>query len=130
MLGVPFRGAGCASELIRQAVAATRAHYGTPPALGMVTFVDRRKVRPTMVRGEPTWGWSYRKAGFAHVGETKGGLMALQLLPRDMPEPLPAGPRSLHGLPLFDAAWPRFPNSNDRLGRVSLPVGPFGSEKS
>lgn len=26
-------------------------------------------------------------AGFREVGETKGGLLALQLLPEDMPEP-------------------------------------------
>lgn len=95
-------GAGTASSLIRQAVAATRAHYGDPPALGLVTFIDRRRVRPTMVHGEPLWGWTYRKAGFGYAGETKGGLMALQLLPQDMPAPLPALPRSMHGTPLFD----------------------------
>lgn len=96
-------GAGRASELIRQAVAATRAHYGDPPDLGMLTFIDRRKVRPTMVRGEPTWGWTYRKAGFVYAGETKGGLMALQMLPADMPPPIPASQRAMHGTPLFDA---------------------------
>lgn len=95
-------GAGRASELIRQAVAATRAHYGGPPDLGMVTFIDRRKVRPTIVRGVPTWGWTYRKAGFVYAGETKGGLMTMQLLPPDMPAPFPARPRSMHGTALFD----------------------------
>jgi hypothetical protein len=95
-------GAGRASELIRQAVAATRAHYGDPPDLGMVTFIDRRKVRPTMVRGAPTWGWTYMKAGFVYAGETKGGLMAMQLLPLAMPSPLAALPRTMHGAPLFD----------------------------
>lgn len=49
-------GAGIASELIRDAVAATRAFYGDPPSLGMVTFIDRRKVRPIKVRGVETWG--------------------------------------------------------------------------
>lgn len=113
-------GAGKASELIRQAVAATLAHYGDPPALGMVTFINRRCrkckkqfsacacaepdwiVRPTMVRGKPVWGWSYRKAGFVDAGETKGGLLALQLLPNAMPAPMPALPRTMHGSPLFD----------------------------
>src|SRR6185312_8205621 len=33
-------GAGRASDLIRLAVAATRAHYGDPPPLGIVTFLD------------------------------------------------------------------------------------------
>ncbi len=94
-------GAGRASDLIRQAVAATLARYGEPPALGMVTFVDRRKVRPTKVRGMDVWGWTYRRAGFRECGETKGGLLALQLLPGDMPEPTPAHHVSLMSLPLF-----------------------------
>ena len=96
-------GAGTASELILQAIAATRAHYGDPPALGMVTFIDRDMVRPIMARGEPVWGWTWRKAGFREVGETKGGLLAMQLLPDAMPGPEHAKPRSMHGLPLFDA---------------------------
>jgi hypothetical protein len=95
-------GAGVASELILEAVAATRAHYGEPPALGMITFVDREKVRPTMVRGVKVWGWSYRKAGFVVAGETKGGLLALQMPPEAMPDPAPARPRSMRGAPLFD----------------------------
>lgn len=61
-----------ASELINQAVAATRAHYGAIPDLGMITFVDERKVRPTMVRGREVWGWTYMRAGFEPVGRTKG----------------------------------------------------------
>ena len=76
-----------ASEMIREAVAATRAHFGEPPELGMITFIDRRKVRPTMVHGAKTWGRTYELAGFRPVGETKGGLLALQLLPADMPPP-------------------------------------------
>lgn len=95
-------GAGVASELIRQAVAATRAHYGDPPPLGMITFIDRKKVKPTMVRGVPTWGWSYRKAGFIDAGETKGGLLAMQLRPDAMPVSMAARPRAVHGLALFD----------------------------
>jgi hypothetical protein len=78
-------GAGVASELIRQAVAATRAHFGEPPPLGMITFINEEKVRPTMTRGRPTWGRVYELAGFAPVGRTKGGLLALQLAPQDMP---------------------------------------------
>lgn len=78
-------GAGRASDLIRDALAATRHHYGAPPALGMVTFIDRRKVRPIKVRGVETWGRTWELAGFRAVGETKGGLLALQCLPEDMP---------------------------------------------
>jgi hypothetical protein len=95
-------GAGVASQLIRQAVAATIAHYGAPPALGMVTFIDRNKVRPIMVRGKPVWGWTYLKAGFVDAGETKGGLLALQLWPEAMPGPHAANQRTMHGTSLFD----------------------------
>jgi hypothetical protein len=91
-----------ASELIREAVAATRAYYGDPPGLGMITFINRKKVKPTIVRGRDVWGWTYRKAGFVDVGDTKGGLLALQLLPAAMPAPHPALARSMHGAPLFD----------------------------
>jgi hypothetical protein len=93
-------GAGVASELIVDAVAATRAHFGEPPPLGMVTFVDRKKVRPTKVHGLDVWGWTYIKAGFVPVGETKGGLLALQLLPESMPIPVSALSRCQSGTQL------------------------------
>jgi hypothetical protein len=96
-------GAGVASELIRDALAATIHHYGTAPALGLVTFIDKRKVQPIRVRGRDTWGRTWLKAGFKAVGMTKGGLLAFQILPADMPYPEPAKPRSFFGLPLFDA---------------------------
>ena len=38
-------GAGKASELIRLAVAATLSHYGAPPPLGMITFIDPHEAR-------------------------------------------------------------------------------------
>lgn len=69
------------SELIREAVAATKAEYGTPPELGMITFVNTTKVRR-----KRDFGRCYLRAGFRHVGFTKGGLVALQLLPAEMPE--------------------------------------------
>ena len=72
------------SELIREAVAATRAHW-EPPELGLITFVDAAKVRH---KRDP--GRCYVKAGFERVGFTKGGLVALQLLPDAMPDPAPA----------------------------------------
>lgn len=72
------------SELIVQAVAATLDRYGTPPELGMITFVDTKK---TKSKRDP--GYCYLKAGFKNVGFTKGGLVALQLLPIDMPAPNP-----------------------------------------
>lgn len=97
-----LRGRGRTSELIRDAVAATKWHYGDPPPLGMVTFINRAKVRPTMVRGQPQWGWTFLRSGFVPCGETKGGLLAMQLLPAAMPESCPAKPRTMHGAPLFD----------------------------
>lgn len=73
-----------ASELIREAVAATRWYYGDPPNLGMVTFINRAAVRKTR-----KYGYTYRRAGFRECGETKGGLLVMQLLPGDMPAPEP-----------------------------------------
>lgn len=67
------------SSLILEAVSATR-FYWSPPELGLITFVDRDLTRP---KRDP--GRCYRKAGFRQVGETKGGLVALQLLPNEMP---------------------------------------------
>jgi hypothetical protein len=96
-------GAGVASHLIRQAVAATRAYYVTPPVLGIVTFINRDKVKPIMVHGKPTWGWTWRKAGFQEAGETEGGLLAFQMLPEAMPPARRAWPRTMLGTPLFDA---------------------------
>lgn len=49
-------GAGVASEMIAAAVAATVAHWPDVPELGMITFLDKRKVRPIKVRGVETWG--------------------------------------------------------------------------
>jgi hypothetical protein len=95
-------GEGRASDLIRSAVAATRFYYGDPPPLGMVTFLDRRHVQPVIVRSVPTWGRTWRLAGFADDGETKGGLLALRLPPEAMPEPAPClGMTQQHR-----AAWP------------------------
>lgn len=79
-------GAGISSELIRSAIAETRSKW-EPPPLGMITFVCPKRVKPTMVRGRPVWGYCYQKAGFEHVGYTKGGLWAWQMLPANMPPP-------------------------------------------
>ena len=76
-----------ASEMILQAIAATRAVWPEVPELGLVTFVNAGKVRH---KRDP--GRCYLKAGFRHVGETKGGLLAFQLLPADMPDACPALP--------------------------------------
>lgn len=75
-------GAGLSSELIREAIAATRFKMGVPPELGMISFVDPDKVKH---KRDP--GRCFIKAGFKLVGETKGGLLAFQMLAGKMPEP-------------------------------------------
>lgn len=77
-----FRNEGptLSSELIREAVAATRWVWHEVPTFGMVTFVDTAKVRR-----KRDWGRCYRRAGFGECGHTQGGLVALQLLPSGMP---------------------------------------------
>ena len=74
-------GAALSSEMIRQAVAATRAHFGEPPQLGIVTFVQPAAIRST----NP--GYCFLKAGWRRVGKTKGGLPVLQQPPHEMPPP-------------------------------------------
>ena len=75
------------SDLILEAIAATRWYYGTAPPNGMVTFVDQEKTKP---KGHP--GYCYRVIGFEHVGFTKvHNLVALQMVPARLcyipPEP-------------------------------------------
>ena len=81
------------SDLIRQAVAATRWQW-TPPAAGMITFVDTTKVRR-----KRDWGRCFRKAGWQHIGYTRNGLVVLQIHPQEMSDAAPALGQSLH---LFD----------------------------
>ena len=81
-----------ASAMIRDAMAIfqTDYGYGAPPPLGCITFVDPKMVQGVLVRGERVKGFCFFKAGFRLVGETKKrGLLAYQLLPRDMPPPQP-----------------------------------------
>jgi hypothetical protein len=77
------------SELICEAVAATRQLWGHPPEQGMVTFVNPKKIRR---KRDP--GRCYRKAGWEVAGMTKGGLIALQIKPDKImsPEPPLIGP--------------------------------------
>jgi len=81
-------GAGLSSELILQAVAATRYSLGDPPEGGLITFINRGKVRK-----KRDFGRCYRKAGFIVVGETKiRKHLVLQLEPDKFPEmDLPIG---------------------------------------
>ena len=79
-----------ASELIREAVSATRWTWGEPPVLGLVSFVDPGKVRH---KRDP--GRCYLRAGFIRDGETEGGLLAFRMPPGLMPSPCPPATRQL-----------------------------------
>ena len=69
------------SELILEAVAATRAKWGEPPFNGMITFVD-----PQSVRRKRDVGRCYLRAGFREVGITqRRGYLVFQMLPSEMP---------------------------------------------
>jgi hypothetical protein len=69
------------SELIREAVAATRWFWPDVPDIGMITFVRAHEVRH---KRDP--GRCFLRAGFRRCGETKGGELAFQLVPADMPK--------------------------------------------
>lgn len=61
-----------ASDLIIEALAITLFVWGLDvPVDGFHSFIDPRKVKPTMRRGVPTWGYSYIKAGFVYHSNTK-----------------------------------------------------------
>ena len=79
-----FRNEGSvlSSVLIRDAIACTIWKYPEIPKEGMITFINADKVRK---KRDP--GRCFLRAGFTNVGKTKGGLVAVQLLPTDFPEP-------------------------------------------
>lgn len=82
------------SDLIREAVSLTRGEFGSPPLLGIITFVNAAKVRH---KRDP--GRCFIKAGWKRIGFTQGGLVVLQQLPADMPTPI-----TLDQMPLWSAA--------------------------
>ena len=77
-----------ASQLIRDAMAVTRHHWGE--VRPFLTFVNPRKVRPTRVRGRDVWGWVFLKAGYQPCGKTARGLLAFKCLEKYLPEPEPS----------------------------------------
>ena len=76
------------STLIREAVAATVWRWDEVPTLGMVTFVDPKKVRH---KRDP--GRCFLRAGFEPCGVTKErGYLAFRMRPEAMPPPaMPIG---------------------------------------
>lgn len=88
-------GAGLSSDLIRQAIAATRFEWRDVPdeqGLAMITFVA-----PSQVRRKRDPGRCYLRAGFEVIGETEGAeehgretLTVLGLRRELVPDPLEA----------------------------------------
>lgn len=78
-----------ASDMIKEALSVTCWAFGEPPERGMVTFLDRRKVKPIKVHGVETWGRTWQLAGFEPDGETQGGLLAFRITPDRFPLALP-----------------------------------------
>ena len=78
-----------ASDLIRLAVAHTRAEWPDVPNLGMVSFVD-----PSKVRHKRDPGRCYRKAGFPPGGDHEGRAARLAVAARCDARPIacPVGP--------------------------------------
>ena len=68
------------SELIREAMAATRYAWGDPPPQGMITFVDPNAI------SSPNPGFCFLKAGFKRVGITqRRKRLVFHIAPEDMP---------------------------------------------
>jgi hypothetical protein len=80
-----FRNEGfvLSSELIRDAVAASRFVLGDPPPQGIVSFID-----PSKTRRKRDPGRCYIKAGWHYLGLTKGGLVAVGLPADEFPAPI------------------------------------------
>lgn len=69
-----FRNEGdeVASKLILEAEAVARARWGSER---LYTYVNPAKVKPTLMRGVPVFGFCFFKAGWRFAGVTKGGLI-------------------------------------------------------
>lgn len=75
-------GTGTASTMLREAMAIAWERW---PGERLFTYVNPRKVRHTMERGRPVWGWCFYKAGWSFAGLTDRGLHILAVEP--MPHP-------------------------------------------
>ena len=63
-----------ASRLLRDAMDLAWQRW---PDERLFTFINPREVRPTMMRGRPTWGHCFYQAGWRFEGLTKSGLHIL-----------------------------------------------------
>lgn len=77
-----------ASQMLRDAMRLAWERWGGER---LFTYVDPRKVAPTMERSRPVWGWCFYKAGWRFHGLTKQGLHILEC---SAPAPSPLSMRS------------------------------------
>lgn len=71
-------GGDMASVQLRSAMTSAWQRW---PGERLFTFIDHRKVRPTIVRGHPVWGFCFYKAGWRYAGLTKTGKHILEAAP-------------------------------------------------
>lgn len=88
------------SDLIRQAMAATRWKWGEIPERGFLTSVDADKVKH---KRDP--GRCFLKAGFDPAGKSKSGKLWFLCPPERIPEP--EAPLSGHVSRLFAPEYPK-----------------------
>lgn len=90
------------SELIREAVSASRAYFGDPPAMGdtdsvgIISFINAG-----MVRHKRDPGRCYKKAGWRRLANSKGGLLTFGLSQSDIGEAVEALPAWSRQMSLF-----------------------------
>ena len=68
-----------ASTMLKDAM---RIAWDRWPSERLFTYVNPRKVEPTMERSRPVWGWCFYKAGWRFSGLTSQGLHILECLPQ------------------------------------------------
>lgn len=67
-----------ASEMLKDAMAEAWRRW---PGQRLYTYVDPRKVQPTIERSRPVWGFCFYKAGWSFCGLTGRGLHILECMP-------------------------------------------------
>lgn len=67
-------GTALASALILEAESIPARDW---PGERLYTYIDPKKVKPTMVRSRPVWGFCFYQAGWKFAGLTKTGLHIL-----------------------------------------------------
>jgi hypothetical protein len=109
------------SDLITEAISITRWQWGDSE-LGMVTFVDPRKIQGFVYRTKEganlSWGYCFQKVGFEEDGWTDSGKLVLRLKPERMPAALPVigSQIQIPFAPIEGAQGCEFPPRRERTG--------------